>query len=95
MRFGIILPSYINSDTRHSFAERSYESLLRTLVPVEDQPLLLFVVAAGERAFNTSVVLKQDTRPFFDTKLFSQTDGVAGLDPAIAWVVENLFAETD
>jgi hypothetical protein len=96
MKFGIIIPSYINSDTRRQFAERSYKSLMTTQLPSEDCPVDLWAVAAGDSAFNLAVQeLDIKDRLVFLTMVFPQPDELAGLDPAIAWCVERLFASTD
>jgi hypothetical protein len=94
-KYGIVLPTYINSDERHKIAERSYASLYRTFVAPEDRPLRIMIVAAGARSFDLAFSYEAKEWDYFDIGVFRQPPQVIGLEPSAAWIVEQFFARTD
>ncbi len=97
MKFGMVLPTYLYSEERKVFAEKSYASLRGTDVPKEERPLPLFVVAANQGSADVVVnaALYTATEWSFAVKIFLQPPEVAGLDPSLAWIVQKFFDETD
>ena len=95
MKFGLCLPTFLYSDERKAFAEKSYASLRLTEVPEEDAPLLLYTVAANQESWDVVGGALCDNGGKFFGVIMQQPSEVTGLDPSLAWIVEKFFAETD
>jgi hypothetical protein len=87
MRFGIVLPSYIDNPIRKKWAEASVETLLKTKTEGLDSPPFLFTITKGGESYNLF-----SGRNFrrFQSKSVEQLSEIRSNDGCLVWAWDQL-----
>src|SRR5262245_13660890 len=87
MKFGLLLPTLLNSAERINLAKRSYESLLLSEFP--DAPIELHAVWSGDKALEVLMTLHSLEK--FQLRPWPQPTYIGGVDQAICWCMEKII----
>jgi len=85
MKFGVVLPTWVYSRARQSWADAAFRDLVRTRIPSETPHLLLLL---GPSDYKYPI---DELGKVFHCAAFPQPENVAGTEQTLAWGTQYIF----